>query len=142
MTHKMGKSPQNGPSAELISCINHLGNLLKNLPWNLPLDPLQSKSCYNFGLETEHIKEEGVWLVLPWSGPVRAVQALFGLFNRTMCLVKDQSWSKTGQSWFRPRLNTNLGNFVFARSMKSLCVILYLSLRQYCQLSTALVLLQ
>ena len=61
MTHKMDKSPQNGPSAELISYINHLGNLLKNLPQNLPLNPLQSESHYNFGLKTEHVKEEGVW---------------------------------------------------------------------------------
>ena len=41
--------------------INRLDNLLKNLPQNLPLGPLQSKSCYNFGLETEHVEEEGVW---------------------------------------------------------------------------------
>ena len=61
MTRKKDKSPLNGPSAKLISCINHLGHLLKNLPRNLPLDPLQSKSCYNFGLETELVEEEGVW---------------------------------------------------------------------------------
>jgi hypothetical protein len=61
MTHKNNKEPQNGPPAKLISRINHLGNLLKNLPGNLPLDLLQSKSCYSFGLETELVKEEGVW---------------------------------------------------------------------------------
>ena len=61
MTCKKDKSLQNGPSAELISHINHLGNLLKNLPQNLPLNPLQSKSRYNFGLKTEHVEEEGVW---------------------------------------------------------------------------------
>jgi hypothetical protein len=61
MTCKKDKSPLNGPSAELISRINHLGHLLKNLPRNLPLDPLQSESRYNFGLETEHVEEEGVW---------------------------------------------------------------------------------
>ena len=61
MTRKINKAPQNGPPAELISHINHLGNLLKNLPENLPLDPPQSESCYSFGLETELIEEEGVW---------------------------------------------------------------------------------
>ena len=61
MTRKINKAPQNGPPAELISRINHLGNLLKNLPGNLPLDPPQSESCYSFGLETELVEEEGVW---------------------------------------------------------------------------------
>ena len=61
MTCKNNKSPQNGPSAELISRINHLGNLLKNLPEDLPLDPPQSESRYSFGLEMELVEEEGVW---------------------------------------------------------------------------------
>ena len=61
MTHKINKAPQNGLSAKLISHINHLGNLLKNLPGNLPLDPLQSESCYSFGLEMELVEEAGVW---------------------------------------------------------------------------------
>jgi hypothetical protein len=61
MTHKNNKSPQNGPPAQLISHINHLGNLLKNLPGNLPLDPPQSESCYSFGLEMELVEEKGVW---------------------------------------------------------------------------------
>ena len=52
-------SPQNGPSAHLISCINHLGNLLRYLPENLPLDP--SNTAYSFGLDPEHVTEEGVW---------------------------------------------------------------------------------
>ena len=60
MTHKNNKVPQNGLPAELISHINHLGNLLKNLPRNLPLDPRQSESCYSFGLEMELVEEEGV----------------------------------------------------------------------------------
>ena len=61
MTHKINKAPQNGPPAKFISHINHLGNFLKILPENLPLDPLQSESCYSFCLETELIEEEGVW---------------------------------------------------------------------------------
>ena len=60
MTCKINKALQNGLPAELISCINHLDNLLKNLPRNLPLDPLQSESCYSFGLNTELVEEEGV----------------------------------------------------------------------------------
>jgi len=61
MTRKINKAAQNGLPAELISRISHLGNLLKNLPGNLPLDPPQSESCYSFGLETEPVEEEGVW---------------------------------------------------------------------------------
>ena len=60
MTRKNNKEPQNGPPAELILHINHLGNLLKNLPRNLPLDPPQSESCDSFGLGMELV-EEGVW---------------------------------------------------------------------------------
>jgi hypothetical protein len=52
-------SPQNGPSAHLISRINHLGNLLRFLPENLPLDP--SNTAYSFGLDAEQVAEEGVW---------------------------------------------------------------------------------
>ena len=61
MTCKNNKSPQNGPLAKLISCIDHLGNLLKSLSEDLPLDPLQSESHYSFGLEMELVEEEGVW---------------------------------------------------------------------------------
>ena len=61
MTCKNNKEPQTGPPAELILHMNHLGNLLKNLPGNLPLDPPQSESCYSFGLEMELVEEEGVW---------------------------------------------------------------------------------
>jgi hypothetical protein len=53
------KSPQNGPSAHLISCINHLGNLFKYLPKNLPLDP--PNTGYGFGLDAEKVIKEGVW---------------------------------------------------------------------------------
>ena len=59
MTRKLDKAPQNGPSSQLISRINHLGNLLKNLPEYLPFNP--AVSCYSFGLDTEHVAEEGVW---------------------------------------------------------------------------------
>jgi hypothetical protein len=52
-------SPQNGPSAHLISRINHLGNLLRYLPESLPLDP--SNTAYSFGLDAEQVAEEGVW---------------------------------------------------------------------------------
>jgi hypothetical protein len=51
--------PQNGPSQHLISRINHLGNLLKHLPANLPLDPIESQ--YHFVLATSDVEEEGVW---------------------------------------------------------------------------------
>jgi len=59
MTRKLNTSPQNGPSSQLISRINHLGNLLKNLPENLPLNP--AVSCYGFGLDSKCVAEEGVW---------------------------------------------------------------------------------
>ncbi|KAG1811120.1 uncharacterized protein BJ212DRAFT_1483790 [Suillus subaureus] len=50
---------QQSPSSELISCIHHLAELLKNLPTALPLNPLSSQ--YGFGLNTELVEEEGVW---------------------------------------------------------------------------------
>jgi hypothetical protein len=50
--------PRNGPPQELISRINHLGNLLKFLPDSLPLDPPDSK--YYFGLDTDDVEQEGV----------------------------------------------------------------------------------
>jgi hypothetical protein len=59
MTPPTNKPALHGPASSLISRINHLGELLKNLPQNLPLNPLQS--CYIFGLDTEKISEEGVW---------------------------------------------------------------------------------
>jgi hypothetical protein len=59
MTRRLEKAPQNGPSQHLISRINHLGNLLKHLPANLPLDPIESQ--YHFGLATSDVEEEGVW---------------------------------------------------------------------------------
>ena len=59
MTCPTNKPALHGPASSLMSCINHLGELLKNLPQNLPLNPLQS--CYSFGLDTEKISKEGVW---------------------------------------------------------------------------------
>jgi hypothetical protein len=59
MTRKVEKAPQNGPSQNLISRINHLGNLLKHLPASLPLDPVESH--YHFGLATSDVEEKGVW---------------------------------------------------------------------------------
>jgi hypothetical protein len=58
MTPPTNKPALHGPTSSLISHINHLGELLKNLPQNLPLNPLQS--CYSFGLDTKKISEEGV----------------------------------------------------------------------------------
>lgn len=55
-------SPRNGPSSELISRINHLGNLLENLPQSLPLDP--PDTTYFFGLDSEAVAEEGAWYAL------------------------------------------------------------------------------
>ena len=59
MTHKVERVAQNGPPQELISRINHLHNLLKNLPSSLPSNPKESRYC--FGLDTEDVAEEGVW---------------------------------------------------------------------------------
>jgi len=59
MMRKPKKCPQNGPPSELISRVNHLGNLLHNLPETLPLDPPEAR-CH-FGLDAESISEEGYW---------------------------------------------------------------------------------
>jgi hypothetical protein len=59
MTRKLEKAPQNGPSSELISRINHLDRLLENLPNTIPLEP--AESSYVFGLDSEHVAEEGFW---------------------------------------------------------------------------------
>lgn len=59
MTRPIDQPAQQGPSSSLISCIEHLGNLLKNLPDTLPLDPPESR--YNFGVDTDHVTKEGMW---------------------------------------------------------------------------------
>ena len=59
MTQPTNKPVPKGPSSELVSRINHLSQLLKNLLAHLPLNPNESK--YKFGLDTELISEEGVW---------------------------------------------------------------------------------
>ncbi|KAH9917759.1 uncharacterized protein B0H18DRAFT_958201 [Fomitopsis serialis] len=48
-----------GPSATLISRIDHLAALLGNLPKALPENPVES--TYHFGLDPEDEAEEGVW---------------------------------------------------------------------------------
>ena len=59
MTRKVEQVAQSGPPQELISHINHLHNLLKNLPSGLPSHPNESQYC--FGLNVEDVAEEGVW---------------------------------------------------------------------------------
>lgn len=59
MTHPKNPVPRNGPPQELISRINHLGNLLRFLPDSLPLDPSDSK--YFFGLDADDVEQEGMW---------------------------------------------------------------------------------
>ena len=59
MTRKHTKIQQNGPPAELISRINHLGSLLENLPVTIPQASRESR--YGFGLDAEHVVEEGPW---------------------------------------------------------------------------------
>ena len=59
MTQKIKQVTQNGPLQELICCITHLHNLLKNLPSSLPFNPAESQ--YSFGLDAEYVAEEGIW---------------------------------------------------------------------------------
>jgi len=59
MTHKMDQPTCSGPPQELISHINHLHNLLKNLPTSVPSQP--EESWYYFGLSMEDVAEEDVW---------------------------------------------------------------------------------
>jgi hypothetical protein len=59
MTRPLKKPAQHGPSSVLISCIEHLQSLLQNLPKSLPLDPPETK--YHFGMDVEHVVEEGTW---------------------------------------------------------------------------------
>jgi hypothetical protein len=60
MSRKLGLLPQNGPLAELISRINHLGSLLENLPCMTPQSLEHPEAHYNFGLDAEHIADEGI----------------------------------------------------------------------------------
>ena len=55
------KLQRNGPPAELISRINHLGSLLENLPIIIPQVSELQDSRYSFGLDAEHVAEEGPW---------------------------------------------------------------------------------
>ena len=48
-----------GPALDLISRINHLALLLKNLPLTLPLDP--DHSTYKFGIDPDDEREEGLY---------------------------------------------------------------------------------
>lgn len=54
-----------GPSSTLVSRINHLGNLLKNLPTDLPLNP--PESTYWFRLDAEKVQDKGVWFAVTQS---------------------------------------------------------------------------
>ena len=59
MTHRVEQVGQSGPPQELISCITHFHNLLRNLPSSLPSNPAESWYC--FGLDTEDVAAEGIW---------------------------------------------------------------------------------
>src|SRR5258705_9255532 len=59
MTRRVERVAQNGPPQELISCITHLHNLLKNLPSSLPSNPAESQYC--FSLDMEDVAAEGIW---------------------------------------------------------------------------------
>ena len=48
-----------GPPQELVSCIDYLTTLLKNLPCTLPLDPVGSK--YDFSLDPEKVEDWGTF---------------------------------------------------------------------------------
>ncbi len=53
-----------GPSAKLMTTINHLAALLRGLPDSLPLDPPNSETTYHFGLDPQEISDEGVFYAL------------------------------------------------------------------------------
>ena len=112
-------SSKNGPSAHLISCINHLGNLLRYLPENLPLDPLIT--AYSFSLDAEQVSEEGVWFAfnnffkvsfqthaIPENGTIvfheqgKFFLALISLFKEAFKkLTKDIVWEFLQEVWFK-----------------------------------------
>jgi hypothetical protein len=54
-----GPSVPVGIPRELDTKISQLGNLLKNLPDSLPLDPPVLQSRYHFSLDPDDVKEEG-----------------------------------------------------------------------------------
>jgi len=60
----MNKRPVKGPSAAIITAVDHLGNLLKNLPRNLPVPNSISEAKYQFYLDEGDIKEEGLYYAL------------------------------------------------------------------------------
>ncbi|KAG1722946.1 hypothetical protein EDB19DRAFT_1834792 [Suillus lakei] len=112
-----------GPSSVLISRIEHLGRLLKNLPQSLPLDP--PNSSYDFGLDTEMVEEEGVWFAfnrnmevcfethkLGRSGTItfrergRHCEALVGMFKETVKkLAKDSERDFLHEVWLEWLIN-------------------------------------
>ncbi|KAG1802170.1 uncharacterized protein HD556DRAFT_1304341 [Suillus plorans] len=112
-----------GPSSVLISRIEHLGRLLKNLPQSLPLDP--PNSSYDFGLDTEMVEEEGVWFAfnrnlevcfethkLGRSGTItfrergRRYEALVGMFKETVKkLAKDSEHDFLREVWLERLIN-------------------------------------
>jgi hypothetical protein len=56
--------PSKGPSAALIASIDHLSNLLKNLPQDLPLPETANDAKYQFYLDEDDVKKEGLYYAL------------------------------------------------------------------------------
>ena len=58
-THSTMNNNPSGPSSKLIARVHHLHHLLENLPSKLPLNPVET--TYYFGLDSEHVDDEGIW---------------------------------------------------------------------------------
>ncbi|KAK7472843.1 hypothetical protein VKT23_000950 [Stygiomarasmius scandens] len=58
------QKPSTGPPQRLVSQINHLRDLLRNLPDHIPRDLPVHKSTYHFSLDPESVEERGIFGVL------------------------------------------------------------------------------
>ena len=75
-----------GPSSDLISQINYLGLLLRNLPERLPCNPAGSK--YQFGFDMDDLKAEGVHFA--FNRNLEVCFETFKLRNGENIVIKEQ----------------------------------------------------
>ncbi|KAF9218369.1 hypothetical protein BS17DRAFT_873587 [Gyrodon lividus] len=93
----MSNNPS-GSSSKLIAQVHHLQHLLENLPPNLPLNPI--KTSYHFGLDSEHVDDEGVWYAFNCNlERGDRYKSLFGMIKSTLKMLPDKDCTFLCDIW-------------------------------------------